>query len=74
MVTHEEALESADKLAEYCQEHFGISEEFCHECVYQHSKTRRCILKFCVGVYGEEMRSVAKEEAQKNYKRFTGEK
>lgn len=71
MITHKEALESANKIAEYCTERFRGSEENCTDCIFWRKNTKRCILKYYINYGGEEMMSFAYPIVQERFRELT---
>ena len=71
MITHEEALEAAGKLTEYCVEHFRDSEEKCVDCTFWRKEAKRCILPQYMGCNGEEIFYWAYAIVQNRYKELT---
>ena len=67
MVTHEEAMDAADTIRDYCKENFKGNEKDCVNCIFHNSENRRCILKYAVGLLGEEMYQWAGGIVRKRY-------
>ena len=57
MVNHDEALEAADKLVEYCKQHFRGNSRECIGCQFSLASNvnRRCCLDLYVGLWGDAM-------------------
>ena len=70
-ITHEQAIESARNISKYCASHFMGDERTCKDCVFQRKDVGRCILKYFIGIGGEEMFRWAYPLVKSRYEELT---
>ena len=64
MISHNQALNSAETLMEYCRERFSGNERECKECIFHQ---RRCLLGNLLGMYGVDVAKLTMEIVVANY-------
>ena len=70
MVGHEEAVLSAYRLADYCNNHFKQKTP-CSKCVFKPSIDHRCQVELFLGNFGEELKEMATDLTNKRLKELT---
>ena len=73
MITHEEALNAADQLAEYCNQHFKGNSRECVTCQFslETNSSRRCCLELYVGLWGDTIQQTIKKLVEKRNKELS---
>ena len=64
MITHNQALNGAETIMDYCRERFSGNERECRDCIFH---DRRCLLANLMGMYGQDVAKLTKEIVVANY-------
>ena len=64
MIGHDDAMQSAFTIKQYCAERFTGRERHCKDCIFHH---RRCVLYPLFGMFGEDASKIAEEIVRTNY-------
>ena len=64
MIGHNQALNSAETLIDYCKEHFPGNERECKDCIFHQ---QRCLLSALFGKFGQDVAKLTKETVLANY-------
>lgn len=76
MITHEQALDAATKLADYCTERFkGAVAIKCDECIFKieaKGKKPRCVMQLFLGFCDKDLAMLADVAVREKYEYLKG--